>query len=167
MLSRSVVSDFLPPFGVLPTRCPVHGIFQARILEWVAMLSSWGSSRPRARTHVSCIFSIASGSFPTQPSGRPSSHCWSRYNACYVPAVIPNVINICPKQFTNRNIFNSCNTLVRYYYYYLPDPRTKRGSPTLQADASLFGLPGKPTIMINSSNFPILQMKKLRYGEEK
>ena len=33
----------------------VHGIFQARILEWVAMLSFRGSSQPRDRTHVSCI----------------------------------------------------------------------------------------------------------------
>ena len=35
----------------------VHGILQARILEWVAMPSSRGSSRPRDRTqvsHVSC-----------------------------------------------------------------------------------------------------------------
>ena len=31
------------------------GIFQARILEWVAMPSSRGSSRPRDRTQVSCI----------------------------------------------------------------------------------------------------------------
>ena len=33
----------------------VHGIFQARILEWVAMLFSKGSSRPRDQTPVSCI----------------------------------------------------------------------------------------------------------------
>ena len=36
----------------------VHGIPQARILEWVAMPSSRGSSRPRDQTHVyfvSCI----------------------------------------------------------------------------------------------------------------
>ena len=36
----------------------VHGTLQARILEWVAMSSSRGSSRPRDRTHtsyVSCI----------------------------------------------------------------------------------------------------------------
>ena len=33
----------------------VHGILQARILEWVAMLFSRGSSWPRARTHVSCL----------------------------------------------------------------------------------------------------------------
>ena len=33
----------------------VHGILQARILEWVAFSSSRGSSQPRDRTHVSCI----------------------------------------------------------------------------------------------------------------
>ena len=31
------------------------GILQARVLEWVAMPVSRGSSRPRARTWVSCI----------------------------------------------------------------------------------------------------------------
>ena len=33
----------------------VHGIFQARILEWVAISFSRGSSRPGDRTQVSCI----------------------------------------------------------------------------------------------------------------
>ena len=33
----------------------VHGILQARILEWVAIPFSRGSSRPRDRTRVSCI----------------------------------------------------------------------------------------------------------------
>ena len=32
-----------------------HRIFQARMLEWVAMLSSSGSSQHRGRTQVSCI----------------------------------------------------------------------------------------------------------------
>ena len=32
----------------------VHGIFQARILEWVAISSFSGSSWPWDRTHVSC-----------------------------------------------------------------------------------------------------------------
>ena len=31
----------------------VHGILQARILEWVALPSSGGSSQPRDQTHVS------------------------------------------------------------------------------------------------------------------
>ena len=32
-----------------------HGIFQARVLEWVATAFSRGSSRPRDWTHISCI----------------------------------------------------------------------------------------------------------------
>ena len=33
----------------------VHGIFQARVLEWVAISFSRGSSQPKNRTQVSCI----------------------------------------------------------------------------------------------------------------
>ena len=33
----------------------VHGLLHARILEWVAISFSRGSSWPRDRTHVSCI----------------------------------------------------------------------------------------------------------------
>ena len=33
----------------------VHGIFQARVLEWIAISFSRGSSRPRNRTWVSHI----------------------------------------------------------------------------------------------------------------
>ena len=35
--------------------CTVHGILQARILEWVAFLFSRGSSQPRDKTQVSGI----------------------------------------------------------------------------------------------------------------
>ena len=37
-----------------PLGFSVHGILQARILEWVAMHVSRGSSRPRDQTQVSC-----------------------------------------------------------------------------------------------------------------
>ena len=33
----------------------VHGIFQARVLEWIAISSSTGSSQPRDQTQVSHI----------------------------------------------------------------------------------------------------------------
>ena len=33
----------------------VHGIFQAVVLEWIAISFSRGSSQPRDRTRVSCI----------------------------------------------------------------------------------------------------------------
>ena len=42
--SRSVMSDSATPWAV------VHGILQARILEWVAFSFSRGSSQPRDRT---------------------------------------------------------------------------------------------------------------------
>ena len=38
-----------------PMDYTVHGILQARILEWVAFSFSKGSSQPRDRTQVSCI----------------------------------------------------------------------------------------------------------------
>ena len=42
----------------------VHGIFQARIPEWVAMLSSKISSQPRDATHISSP-ALADGFFTT------------------------------------------------------------------------------------------------------
>ena len=47
----------------------VHGIFQARILQWVAFPFSRGSDQPRDQTQVSCI---AGDSLPTEPPGNPS-----------------------------------------------------------------------------------------------
>ena len=38
-----------------PPSSSIHGIFQARVLEWVAISFSRVSSRPRDQTRVSCI----------------------------------------------------------------------------------------------------------------
>ena len=43
------------PMDYSPTGSSVHGILQARMLEWIAMPFSRGSSQPRDRTWVSCI----------------------------------------------------------------------------------------------------------------
>ena len=45
----------------------VHGILQARILEWVTISFSRGSSWPRDQTHVSCVTCIAGRFFTTEP----------------------------------------------------------------------------------------------------
>ena len=50
MYSCYVVSDFCDPHGL-----SVPGIFQARILGWVAISFSRGSSWPRDQSCVSCI----------------------------------------------------------------------------------------------------------------
>ena len=46
------VSDSLQPHGLYPPGLSAHGILQARILEWVAIPFSRGSSQPRDRTQV-------------------------------------------------------------------------------------------------------------------
>ena len=42
------------PRDCSPPGSSVHGIFQARVLEWVAISSSKGSSRPRDQTAIAC-----------------------------------------------------------------------------------------------------------------
>ena len=54
--------------GYSPSGSSVHGILQERILEWVTMPSSRGSSPPRDQTRIFCI---AGGFFTTEPPGKP------------------------------------------------------------------------------------------------
>ena len=57
--SCSVMSDsFCDPVDCSPPGSSIHGILQARILEWVAIPFSRGSSQSRDRTHVSRIAGI-------------------------------------------------------------------------------------------------------------
>ena len=56
------------PVDCSPPGSSVHGIFQVRVLEWVAMLSSRGSSQSRDQTQGSCL---AGKFFTTEPQGRP------------------------------------------------------------------------------------------------
>ena len=54
-VSHSVVSDSFDPLDCSPPGSSVHGILQARILQWVAIPFSRGSSQPRDWTQDSCI----------------------------------------------------------------------------------------------------------------
>ena len=56
----------------LPGSC-VHGIFQARILEWVAIPFSRGSCWPKDWTSVSYMLLWQVGSLPLAPPGKPNS----------------------------------------------------------------------------------------------
>ena len=53
----------------------VHGILQARILEWVAFPFSTGSSQPRDRTQVSCRESL----YQLSHKGSPRILAWVAY----------------------------------------------------------------------------------------
>ena len=54
-LCRLVMPKFLWPLDYSPPGSSVHGISQTKILEWVAISSSKGSSWLRDWTHISCI----------------------------------------------------------------------------------------------------------------
>ena len=57
--SESEVAQSSPtlcnPMDCSPPGPSVHGVFQARVLEWVAISFSRGSSRPRDQTRVSHV----------------------------------------------------------------------------------------------------------------
>ena len=56
----------------------VHGIPQARILEWADISFSTGSSRPRDRTHVSWISCL----------GRQTLYCWVTWEPYCFPKLL-------------------------------------------------------------------------------
>ena len=59
------------PMDCSPPGSSAHGILQARILEWVAMLYSGRTSRPRDQTCISRTSCIAGGFSTTEPPGKP------------------------------------------------------------------------------------------------
>ena len=85
--SLSHVRVFVTPRTVACQKSSVHGISQARILEWVAISFSRESSQSRDRPWVSCIaggfFTVwakgPSKTYPKQLPGprRKSGHRWS------------------------------------------------------------------------------------------
>ena len=55
ILVTQLCLTFCNPMDCIPLGSSIHGIFQARVLEWVAISFSRGSSQPRDWTWVSCI----------------------------------------------------------------------------------------------------------------
>ena len=49
------MSNSCDPMDCILPDSSLHGMLQARILEWVAVSFSRGPSRPRDRTQVSCV----------------------------------------------------------------------------------------------------------------
>ena len=62
------------PMDYSPPGSSAHGILQARILEWIAIPFSRGSSQPRDRTQIS-----QADSLPPEPPGKPRILEWAAY----------------------------------------------------------------------------------------
>ena len=81
------------PMDCSPPGSFVHGILQARILEWVAIPSCRGSSWPRDWTHVSCIggrmlYHWATWEAPIQPPRRKKRAGDARGPPSLVPWIV-------------------------------------------------------------------------------
>ena len=60
------------PMDHSPPDFSIHGILQARVLEWVTMVTSSGSSPPRDWTGVSCVSHFAGDSSLLSHLGSPT-----------------------------------------------------------------------------------------------
>ena len=82
---RSVLSvgTLCDPVGHSPMVSSVHGIFQARILEWIAISSSRGTSWPRDQTWVSCMAARFFTNWVTR--GRLQERQWTELTGCLTP----------------------------------------------------------------------------------
>ena len=78
------------PMDHSPQGSSVHGIFQARILEWVAISSSRGSSRPSNQIQFSCIscigrqilYHLSHQGSPIIPYAAAAKSLWSGPTLC-------------------------------------------------------------------------------------
>ena len=75
----SPVQTLLKPHGLQLPGSSVHGISQARIMGWVAIFFSRGSSPPRDQTHISYL---AGKFFTTEPPGKPLYKFSGKESAC-------------------------------------------------------------------------------------
>ena len=66
---------FCDPVDYSPSGSSLHRILQARILEWVVIPFSRGSSQPRVGTQVPAL---QAGSLPSEPP-EPPKFCWNQW----------------------------------------------------------------------------------------
>ena len=71
------------PMDCSPTGSSIHGIFQARVLEWVAISFSRGSSWPRDWTRVSCIAGRCFTIWATRKAHNPEEHAYTKKEEKY------------------------------------------------------------------------------------
>ena len=90
------------PMNCSPPGSSVHGILQVRILEWVAMPSSRGSSWSRDRTHVSYI---SCKFFSTSVTWEAQNRVWHLINTrtCLLMGPLPSHICVTEGQWGCRS----------------------------------------------------------------
>ena len=147
-----------------PPGSPVHGILQARMLEWVAMPSSRGSSQSRDPNYVSydCLLHWHTVSLPLTPALGSLYGCMHVYiQYIYVFCAVLSHSDLTQGLNSGlphcRQILYRLSTREAQEYWSgqsisspgsLPDSGIKLGFPALLADSLPAELPGNPAIML-------------------
>ena len=103
IVCHSIIAQSCPnlgdPMDWIPPGSSVHGISQARILEWVAISFSKGSSWPRVRTCISGVFYI----------GGQILYHWATRETCLL-LLPPNILINQPRvTYLNYSKSQSCH----------------------------------------------------------
>ena len=115
-----------------------HGILQLWILEWAAILSSRGTSRPRDQTLLSCAMG---GFFTREPPGKPSAYPFCQVpRGCLISAIhtgvlteiVPATLLFCLPEYS---IYSALST---YCFLCLENtsPRSKKMTGSFSAEIS-------------------------------
>ena len=110
----------------------VHGTSQARVLEWVAISYSRGSSGPRDRTCISCI---GRQMFTAEPPVK--NWKWSEMLVPQLCLILCDLMDCSTPSSSFRGILQA--RILEWLPFPspgdLPDPGIECGSPALQADS--------------------------------
>ena len=149
--SLQLYQTLFDPMDCSPPGFSVHGILQARILEWVAMPSSWQSSWPRDQTSLLHLL-----------------HCWQILYRWVTSAVLCLVTQSCltlcnPVDYIppGSSVYGDSPGKNRTGLPCplpgnLPNPEIEPRSPTLQENSLPLEPPGKPCTVLKVSKIRVL-----------
>ena len=126
-----------------PPGTSVHWLLQARILEWVAMPSSRGSSWPRDRTCISYVSCVGRQVLnPLAPPGKPRK---------YLEHFFFSFIFISWKLITLQYCSGFCHTLtwISHGFTYIPHPDPPSHFPLYPIPLGLPSVPGLSTCLMH------------------
>ena len=99
-----ILSDSVSLWTIADKAPQSMGILQERILDWVAMPSSWGSSQPRNGTQVSMSPAFAGGFFATELLGKPLY-----IGLEHISLGLKNYVPICSSQYLSVYTYICCS----------------------------------------------------------
>ena len=120
MLVSQLCPTLCHPIDCNPSGSAVRGILQARILRWVAIPFSRGSSLDRTR--ISCDSCIAGGFFTSEPPGKPCFFKWmlnvSKREFYWVTCGVKRGLKLHTLKFhTQRRAFGLMSVTFAFYVF--------------------------------------------------